>query len=233
MILGGLDLAWGERNSDGVCLLEGHPDKVRCRYLGLVQGDDELIHLFDEIPATTGILLALDAPVVCQNEEGSRPVDRFTHQLFHQEHGGAHPSNRKLCARPLRLVDKLQQIGFQIGVEAPWHRRQIMETFPHPCTIRWFDRDIIFKYKKGPVEQQRLEFAALQRSIRSLLRSRLPRLAEQVEIIALLNQPWSKPVEDQTDALMCALLAYDHWYAQGKMTEVLGDLDTGFIVIPK
>ncbi|MEM1158362.1 MAG: DUF429 domain-containing protein [Verrucomicrobiota bacterium] len=233
MILGGLDLAWGEKNPDGVCLLEGHPDQVRCRFLGLVHGDDQIVQLFSGVAPTTGVLLAIDAPVVCPNPDGSRPVDRLTHKLFHAEHGGAHPSNQKRCARPLRVVERLKAENFTVGLEAPWHRRQIIETFPHPCTLRWFDRDMIFKYKKGPVGLQRQEFAALQRALRSLLRNRLPRLADQVEIIALLHQPWSKPIEDQTDALMCALVAYDHWYAQGKMTEVLGDLNTGFMVIPR
>lgn len=233
MILAGLDLAWGEKNPDGACLLEGHPDRVRCRFVGLLHGDSELFQLIDGMPQRSGVLLAIDSPVVCPNQGGARPVDRLTHQLFHSQHAGAHPANQNLCVRPLRVVEQLQQKGFTIGAEAPWHRRQMIETYPHLCTIRWFERDIIFKYKRGPVEQRRQEFASLQRALKSLIRSRLPRLGDQVEIIALLDQPWSKAIEDQTDALMCALLAYDHWYAQGKITEVLGDLNTGFMVIPK
>lgn len=233
MILAGIDLAWGETNPDGVCLLEGHPDRVRCRFVGLTHGDAELNSLFDALPDRAGVLLALDAPVVCPNTTGSRPVDRLMHRLFREAHAGAYPANKKLCKRPLRIVDQFQSRGFKIGTEPPWNRRQIMETFPHPCTLRWFDRDMIFKYKKGRVAQKREEFAALQRALRSHLRSRLPRLAEQVEMLALLKQPWSKPVEDQTDALMCALLAYDHWFGQGRLTEVLGDPKTGFIVLPK
>jgi predicted RNase H-like nuclease len=233
MILAGIDLAWGDKNPDGVCLLEGHPDRVRCRFTGLTHGDDELAALFEDLPSRAGVLLAMDAPVVCPNKTGSRPIDRLMHRLFRDAHAGAYPANQNLCRRPLRVVARLEQAGFVVGSDPPWNRRQVMETFPHPCTLRWFDRDRIFKYKKGRVAEKREEFASLQRALRSHIRSRLPLLAEQVEILALLKQAWSKPVEDQTDALMCALLAYDHWFGQGRLTEVLGDPKTGAIVIPK
>jgi len=233
MILAGIDLAWGEKNADGVCLLSGHPDQVTCLFLGRVQGDGPLLETVIPASGSEGVLLAMDAPVVCPNETGARPVDQLLHRKFRDAHAGAYPANRRLCARPLRVVECLLEQGFEIGTEPPWNRRQVLETFPHPCTLRWFERDRIFKYKKGRVAEKRIEFAALQRALLSHLRSRLPRLSEQVEVLALLKQTWSKSVEDQTDALMCALLAYDHWYGQGRLTEILGDLQTGFVVIPK
>ena len=49
----------------------------------------------------------------------------------------------------------------------------------------------------------------------------------------LIAQPWSKKNEDQIDALICALVGYWHWKHEGKQTEILGDLDSGFIVVPK
>ncbi|MGF1678858.1 MAG: DUF429 domain-containing protein [Candidatus Methylacidiphilales bacterium] len=233
MIIGGIDLAWGERQLDGVCLLEGHPDRVRCLFSGRVHGDEALCGLIEAQNPEAGMLLALDAPVVCVNDSGSRPVDRKLQQMFRRQHGGALPCNRRLCVRPLRVVGALEQMGFRAGCDPPWHRRQVMETFPHPCTLRWFDREIIFKYKRGRVEERRVEFSSLQRALRSHLRLRLPRLMNQIEIAGLLSQPWSKPVEDETDALICALLAYDHWFGQGLLTEVVGEMDSGFVVIPK
>ncbi|MEM6821838.1 MAG: DUF429 domain-containing protein [Verrucomicrobiota bacterium] len=233
MIIAGVDLAWGEKNPDGICLLEGHPDRVCCRFLGLSHGDVELLGVFDRIPGGSGVLMAIDAPVVCPNQTGARPVDGLLHRVFGKAHAGAYPANRKRCARPLRVVDKLKKSGFEIGANPPWHRRQVFETFPHPCTIRWFRLKKIFKYKKGLVAEKRAEFSRLQRSLKRLINRECPKLKESKKINHLLEQPWSKPIEDQTDAFMCALLAYQHWMWQGGQTEVLGTPDTGFVIVPK
>ena len=49
----------------------------------------------------------------------------------------------------------------------------------------------------------------------------------------LISQSWSKNNEDQVDALICALMGYWHWKHKGEQTEILGDLDSGFIAVPK
>jgi predicted RNase H-like nuclease len=48
----------------------------------------------------------------------------------------------------------------------------------------------------------------------------------------LLTTDWSKPVEDKLDAFFCALIGYHHYlHGQGK-SEVIGDRQTGFILLP-
>ena len=53
------------------------------------------------------------------------------------------------------------------------------------------------------------------------------------ELLSLLDLPWTKDVEDQTDAFFCALIGYWHWLHRGEKSEVLGDLSTGFMLIPR
>jgi predicted RNase H-like nuclease len=111
----------------------------------------------------------------------------------------------------------------------------VAEVFPHPALVRWSGRARIFKYKRGRVEQRREEFAALQHYLRGALdRDGLfaeVRLAPMVE--DLLRTPWSKAVEDQTDALVAGLVAWQMVRSAGRETEVLGDRETGFLVVPK
>ena len=230
----GIDLAWGERRPDGVCQITGHARGITQITHGLVRGDGELLGwLHDNLPVDTPALLCLDAPVVCPNRKGSRPVDRLTHRLFHRAQAGAHPANRSLCVRPLRVATALQRAGFRIATDWPRTPRAAIEVYPHPATVRWFRLDRTLKYKRGPVAARRREFAHLQRLLRAWLKKHAPQVAEHGGTRELLGRVWTKDTEDQTDALLCALIGWQ-WITGGRCAmDILGDERTGFIVIPK
>ncbi len=58
-------------------------------------------------------------------------------------------------------------------------------------------------------------------------------LEVSAELSRLLGAPWTKNVEDQTDAFFCALIGYWHWLHRGRRTQLLGDATTGFILVPR
>jgi len=43
--IAGVDLAWGERNKDGVCVIEANRRRARVLAVGLTHGDHELLAL--------------------------------------------------------------------------------------------------------------------------------------------------------------------------------------------
>ena len=230
----GLDLAWGEQRPDGLCLLRGEGKRVIDIHHALTRGDRALLdwlraHTTQDIP----LLLCLDAPLVCPNRTGARPVDRLTHRLFHRVQAAAHPANRALCVRPLRLARRLQRAGFAIATDWPATRRALIEVFPHPATVRWFGLDRTIKYKRGPVLARRRAFARLQRLLRAWLGRHAPEILREPATAGLLGTPWTKDIEDQTDALLCALVGYQAALHGWRALEILGDLRTGFIVLPQ
>jgi predicted RNase H-like nuclease len=83
------------------------------------------------------------------------------------------------------------------------------------------------------VAEKGKEFQRLQRLMRKLMRQRFPGLTLNQETRNLLMEKWSKPVEDRTDALFCALIGMWHWMHRGKRSEVIGDRKTGFILLPE
>ena len=233
MLLIGLDLAWGEKNSDGICLIRYARRRARVLGYAYPHGDAAVIaaiaaHLRTDEPA----FAAIDAPIVCPNRTGARPVDRLTHTRFHREHAACHPANLTQCPRPPRVLARLAtDLGFVAGWRGP-ASRLAAEVYPHPAMVRLFQLPRIIKYKKGPVAARRREFRRLQRLLRALLATEFPFLTLDAETPALLAAPWSKPVEDRTDALFCALLALRHVHHRGARSESLGDLTTGFILLP-
>ena len=107
------------------------------------------------------------------------------------------------------------------------------EVYPHPAMVRMFRLPGIVKYKKGRVDKRRNKFQRLQHLIRSCLKNEFPYLEPDKETIELLSTPWSKTTEDKTDALFCALIGLWHWRHKGKRSQIIGDLNTGFILLPE
>ena len=229
----GIDLAWGERRPDGLCLLRGEGKRVVGVSCALTRGDTALLaHLRGNLPPGGPVLLCLDAPVVCPNRRGARPVDRLTHRLFHRVQAAAHPANRVLAARPLRVVRRLRDSGYDISTGWPSVPRALVEVFPHPATVRWFGLGRTIKYKRGPVAARRREFARLQRLLRAWLADHAPEIAADLPTRRLLRTAWTKDTEDMTDALLCALVGWQ-WAVRGRRSlEILGDRHGGFIVLP-
>lgn len=229
----GLDLAWGERRPDGLCLLTGGARGAQVGRHDLVRGDEALLAWFREhVPPGPALVMA-DGPIVCPNPAGSRPVDRLTHTLFGRFHAACHPANATKCPRPARLAARLAEQGFTTGWAPARGSRLVAEVYPHPAMVRLFGLGRIVKYKKGPVAARRREFRRLQRLLRGCLAGRFPELTLPPETRRLLRAAWTKDVEDQTDALFCALLGWRHWRDRGRSSEVIGDLTTGFILLPR
>jgi predicted RNase H-like nuclease len=236
MVIVGIDLAWGEKKSDGVCFIRYRPSTRQAWVAGYAypQGDDALIDaLAAELPQAGPAFVAIDAPLVCPNVTGSRPVDRLTHTLFHREHAACHPSNLTKCPRPPRVLARLAtELGFAAGWQAGKGVRLAVEVYPHPAMVRLFKLSRIIKYKKGPVAAKRREFHRLQELIVVLIAAEFAFLALDGETEALLRERWTKPVEDRVDAFFCALIALWHIHHKGRRSEVIGDVETGFILLP-
>jgi predicted RNase H-like nuclease len=90
-VIFGVDLAWGERNPDGVTriefdtALEGTPVRFETR---LLRGDETLLSYLSVADGAGRVLVAVDAPVICPNETGSRPVDRECTSRFGRNDAG-------------------------------------------------------------------------------------------------------------------------------------------------
>ena len=239
--LAGVDLAWGEKNGDGLCLVRASQPSADTWRAEVVEsahvfGDAALLDWIEtRLPAHAGpAMLLFDAPVVCPNAGGSRPVDRLTTARFGRFHAGPHPANAARCVRPLRLARALETRGAVAGWQLGAAARLLVEVFPHPATIRLFGLERIVKYKRGPVAARRGEFARLQGLLRECLQTRFApgEWVGTATLDAILSVPWTKPAEDRLDALLCALVGYHHWRHDGARSEVLGDLETGFILVP-
>jgi predicted RNase H-like nuclease len=228
----GIDLAWGEKSGDGICLIEATSDLARVSRIDYSHGDEALMSWVEQYIGDAPSMIFVDAPIVCPNRTGSRPVDKKISDEFRGRHAGCYPANSEKCRRPVRVARRLVDAGFMIGWEGENCRRLLIEVYPHPATIRLFGLDRIVKYKKGRVAEKRQEFRRLQALLRDCIKTQFRNLSIPPELDELLQMEWSKPVEDRTDAFLCSLIGYNHHIYQGKRNEVFGDMQTGFILVP-
>lgn len=227
----GIDLAWGERRPDGVCLISATRRRAYAHAPDLLRGDAALLDWIAGAVAEQPALLAVDGPLVCPNSTGARPVDRATHVHFGRFKCGCHPSNTTLSPRPPRLGRALQARGYRLDwtLRVP---RIAAEVYPHPALVRLLGLEARIPYKRGPVVARRAAFATLQEGLRGCLVRHFPRLELAPEVHGLLRLPWTKDTEDRTDGLICALVGYWHWLHGGQRSQILGDLTSGFLLVP-
>lgn len=228
----GVDMAWGKRKPDGIFCFVWDGKKLRAWDCFLSHGDESL--LANILSLTGGYdrgVIAIDAPLIIKNKRGMRPVDKLTHALYRKEHAGCHPAYLDKINRPVVIANRLKQVGFPVTPDVLPSGVSVIEVYPHISTLHVFGLTRILKYKKGCVSDRKREFARYQKLLRLSLKSFFfcVELSSELERFMKLS-PWNKNLEDQTDAMLCALTAWHHWVTRGQGTEVLGDRRTGFIV---
>ncbi len=116
--------------------------------------------------------------------------------------------------------------------------RLMLEVYPHPATVVLFDRETIFRYKKGPMSVRRSGLQTYREAIAGLTEeapSIVPTLAFRKligEPLEPLNGTELKAYEDRLDALFCAYLAAYAWCWRDERIELIGNQETGCIMVP-
>ena len=122
-----------------------------------------------------------------------------------------------------------------------WSRRGcwFFEVYPHPAHVVLFGRRRIIKYKKGPVASRRIGLAEFRREIKQRILRASGSLRSTDRLCALLDLDLKslrgktlKSYEDTLDAILCAYLAFHLWRWGWQRSEMVGDLESGYIVLP-
>ena len=236
MLLAGIDLAWGDKNSDGVCFLRYLNGRATVLGYHYVHGDEALLQaIAHERKSAESVFLAIDAPIICPNVTGWRPVDALVSQRFRAEQAGCYPANQTLARRPIRIGQCLRELGYGLTADFTRHPLAAAEVFPHPAMVHLLRLPRIIRYKRKsgrPRVESDAEFRRLQRLTANLMAVQFPFLSTDTATTELLAAPWTKPIEDRTDALFCALIALWHVHHAGARSEVIGDLANGFVLLP-
>jgi predicted RNase H-like nuclease len=231
----GLDLAWGEKNSTGIAVVDA---QGRLLHVGAGH-DDESIEAAVEPYVSDDCLVAIDAPLIVRNSAGARPCETALNRDFHAFEAGAHPANTENPAfkrpRGARIANALTLDMNPVSTST----RRAIEVYPHPATIALFGLAKTLKYKRGSFEARQHELLHLMTLIEGLDKAS-PRLRvnHNVSWVELRKrvEAATRPVqldrdEDPVDAVVCAYVAL-FWYHRPADVTLYGDFATGYIVTP-
>jgi predicted RNase H-like nuclease len=241
----GVDLAWAsEGNNTGLAAFHGNEEGADAVHIG--EGRYSLDSIVDFILANQAetTVVAIDAPLIISNHIDRRPCESEISRRFGKAHAGAHSSNLSLYpnARSVQLAQRFEGLGFRHCRDpgSRWSRdgKWFFEVYPHPAQVVFFERDFIIRYKKGRVDARRSGLEELRTEIRvrilgnkSFRQSLLLNKFLTTDLNSLRGQTL-KCHEDALDAIVCSFLAFHLWRWGWERSEMVGDLETGYIVVP-
>ena len=202
-------------------------------------------------------IVAIDAPLIVRNNDKQRPVERALMEMFGLYEAGPYPANLSNPAfqesgRIQQFVRVLERLGFeqQPSVRKQQPQRVFLEVFPSPAQVilfPWANHNVHghcrpprykFKPKRSWAETQ-CEWEIYRARLLSL-RAREPSLKISTEVKNLLNIHAEgftgvryKVLDDLLDGIFCAYLAYYFWCWGVEGCWVVGDIDTGYVTLPR
>ncbi|MGH9391710.1 MAG: DUF429 domain-containing protein, partial [Vicinamibacteria bacterium] len=113
------------------------------------------------------------------------------------------------------------------------------EVYPHPAQVVLFQRERIIKYKKGLLAARKSGLMELRQEIRDRMLGSSQSLQSSPALLEFLSRELAslrgamlKRYEDALDAIVCSFLAFHFWRWGWERNELIGDMASGYIVVP-
>ena len=239
----GIDLAWTYKNETGVCVID---ESGRVEFLdSQVYSDEAILSIIKEYSGD-GVCIAIDAPLILNNEEGAREADRLL--VKNKIHGHTvflFMANRRFFMKSYgsvrgetltALIQKeIPAAEFnEIAVEG---KVSMVETFPTAICCGLFPEIYPVKYKvkhKTPYEESKRQLVRILKRLEKIekIEGRVYGLVDKLNVNHLeITKKTHKHIEDQLDAFLSAYSLFTIYkgYANQKS---FGDYKDGFITIP-
>lgn len=237
----GIDLAWTYKNESGICVMDESGEVLILESAAF--SDEEIVNIVKSYGNET-LHIAIDAPLVVNNETGSRQAERdlqrgriHGHRLF------AFNSNRTFLMKKFKsirgevlsqlIIDCLPKIS--IGMNEVGS--SIIETFPTGIVSGLFP-DIFpvrYKRKKGITFEETVgQMVLLIERITLFEEQNIIRGFSEKLLLdeTAATRKHHKHLEDKLDAVLCALGLY-MIYKNMAGPRKFGTDENGFILIPE
>ena len=240
----GVDLAWSGEGTGGtgLCLVRDGRVLDSAR----VRSDDDIL-AWARSRVQRPVLFAVDAPLVVVNRTGRRPCERALAHAFGRYWAAPHSANlgRPGFERGPRALRLAHLLGADLDPRAARDSRHscVLEVYPHPALVCLFGlpRRLPYKARRGrTLAERRQAFACLLELLETLVSAdppldvpsapRWPILRERVVSTAVGAE--LDRLEDEVDAYVCAYVALYHLRHGEPRSRVVGDLETGYVVVP-
>jgi len=236
----GIDLAWTYKNESGICVIS---DKGEIKYWDSeIYSNEEIADIVEKF-SDGGAAIGIDAPLIVNNEGGSRECDRLIMKnKIHGKRLYVFNCSRSFLLRTYGHIrgEELSRAikGRNKDFKITWKNHNnyfIFETFPTGICLGLFPEAFPIKYKmksKVSFEDTKKEMARLIDLLKGLrpVITGLEKHLKKQDVLTLTRKEL-KHMEDKIDAFLCAYAGFWCHKNQGKEL-VLGNDEEGFIVLP-
>jgi putative endonuclease len=205
----GIDLAWGDKNLSGFCVLSPHKKSLRIIDIKLLKSIDEIVEEIQRYK-NDKVYIGIDAPILVPNQTGNRECEKLFNKDFSKYKISMLPINRTLLTkytkkiRSEELYKKLQKNGFERNYNSD---KVIFEVYPHSTIAMLFNEHKLLPYKRK--KGRDVMFIREQLSIYAKYLSKVVLSHEILKSdIASLKGKGLKDFEDKLDAITCAYTIY-------------------------
>jgi len=155
----GIDLAWTYSKESGICVIDdiGNIDYCESKVFS-----DEMIAAIVEEHALDGAIVAIDAPLIVNNETGSRSCDgAIMREKIHGKNLSVYTCSRSFMLKHYGVVRGEEVVkairnrmsAFSLTADLTDKKHVIIETFPTGITLGLFPDAFPIKYKiKSKIE---------------------------------------------------------------------------------
>ena len=235
----GIDLAWSLINADrpetGAAVIDESGNILSQANLS---ADESILDFVLSNIDQEGAIVAIDAPIVVPNLEGSRRCEIALQSMKIP----VYPSNRSLLEKNLGgirgeiLAHKLEIHGFRIqdSISPGEPTKAIVEVYPRATISRLFGKVPSYKGSKAKRSVLAHGILHLNRLIQEALDPPIRWIHPPIEDPArleTLTPRQLKHITDILDAVLAAYVGYLAWKEDSRV-EVIGDVHEGFILIP-
>ena len=219
----GIDLAWGEKNLSGFCVLELNIKKLKILDIKLIKSIDEILQEIQKYKEYK-VYIGVDAPLIVPNETGNREIEKKFNKDFAKYKISMLPANRKLLTkysskiRSEVLFKKLTACGFGRDYKSD---KVIFEVYTHSTIAMYFNNHKILPYKRK--KGRNTAFIKEQLNIyKNYLKKEI--LSHEIlkKDISSLKGQALKDYEDMLDSLTCAFCIYYCQFNESKFYQVDG-----------
>ncbi|WP_027949576.1 DUF429 domain-containing protein [Haliea salexigens] len=244
-LLVGFDSAWTVHNTGAlVGILRSDDGEIQELGLPLAVNYREAEHAIIEwqahhAPANT--IVMLDQPTIVSNAAGQRPVENLVGSPVGRRYGGMQPASRArrdMFGADAPVWSFLARFGGPANPLGSFTGTRVLETYPVLTMIAlgWTLNDSrptgrLPKYNPNRRKTFSIsDWRKVCQLVSDAFREHgVPRLVDWLDECAL-SSTVRKPDQDRLDACLCLLVALH--LVENQVCLMIGDLDTGFIVVP-